>query len=835
MKLCEKALVLRPGSVEVSLILRETSERYRREQFEERPRDAKLLNEQATAARRQLALAREVEQARLRAEALDQARANAERQRIQRQREAAAERLVVQARLLVQTQQFAKAVNSFESAAALRPNHDSTIRELALARAKVEESRRASLAEARAAREAALRRQREQELAQARAQLEAERKRRKDAELNRQQSLEDRDRRESERLIALAQQLSAKQDYDQAVAAAQKAKRLRPTPETERLVSQLLIDLARTNAEKKGAAAKAELERQLEAERTARAAAEASAAKTQQLYERALLRGQDLLKARKFAEAEEQFQTARKIHASDAVLSGLKQVQTAQAQADAKVEAERRQEAELKRQADELKQQLGAAQAALAAKQVDTAVRLFREAKKLAPTNVEVLAGLAKAEQMRDQELAAARKESDEKAKRALFQRFLSGGKANLAAKKYEAAALAFGEALKLFPSDKEAKDGLAAANSRLVIDERSKAEMKNRATKYQELMSDGRRFLAAKQFDRALTAFREASNLSRGDKAVVEAVQEAERLKLEAEKTKAEETRKAKADERRTAEITATLARFRKAVSLGKLDEAEIAYRAAAALDARHPEVVKAQAELRKAQDAAEAARNAAMQSEQRQQEFAKFMAQAKTALQANRFDEAAKAVGSALDLAPNDKDARALQAQINQEKANAALMAQKRQQFAQLMQQGRIAMSAKKFADAVKAFETAKALFPTDATVGKALADATKALNASKAPPKPMGKPPQYTRQMDQGAALEKAGQYDRALAAYKAALQLAPDDDDADKKVDFCQFMSNGGQAMKARKFAEARTAYENALKLFPNDANAKLALQRAKTAK
>jgi tetratricopeptide (TPR) repeat protein len=375
----------------------------------------------------------------------------------------------------------------------------------------------------------------------------------------------------------------------------------------------------------------------------------------------------------------------------------------------------------------------------------------------------------------------------------------------------------------------------LAAANSRLVIDERTKAEMKNRATKYQELMSDGRRFLAAKQFDRALQAFHDASNLSRGDKAVEEAVQEAQRLKLEAEKTKAEETRKAKADERKTTEITATLARFRKALSLGKLGEAEIAYRAAAALDARHPEVVKAQAELRKAQDAAEAARNAAMQSEQRKQEFAKFMAQAKTALQSNRFDEAAIAIGSALALAPNDKDARALQAQINQEKANSVQATQKRQQFAQLMQQGRIAMNTKKFVEAVKAFESAKALFPTDATAVKALADATKALNASKAPPKPMGKPPQYTRLIDQGAALEKAGQFDRALAAYKSALQIVPNDIDADKKVDFCQFMADGGQAMKARKFAEARAAYENALKLFPNDANAKLALQRAKTAK
>ena len=807
-ELCNKALNLRPGNVEVMIILRDVTWRQQRERPDfNRGQDISLAAALKEEKDRQVALARETEMARLRSEA--QALAEVERRKIARQREAAADRLIVQARAHVQAKQYGNAVAVFESAIALRPNQDAVIRELALARAKVEETQRANLAEARASREAAIRRQREQELAQARSQLEAERKRQKDLEQTRLREVEQRDRRESDRLLALAQQHSARQEYDQAVAAAQKAKQLRSTPEVDRLLSQLLIELARANAEKKGIAAKAELERQLAAEEKARLATAQDAAKNGRMYEQCLIKGRQLLNAGKLAEAEEQFLAARKIHQTDAVLTALKQLEAAKAQARAKLDTERRRAAELKRQNDELKQQLAEAQSALAKKQTERAVNLFREAKKIAPTNIDVLAGLTKAEQLRDQELAAERKQSEDQAKRDSFKRLLASGKANLAAKRYEAASLALGEALKLFPNDRDAKEALAEANAKAAAEGPADVNSQQRAAKYQGLMSDGRRFLAAKQYDKALQAFHDAQTLMKVDKAAEEFATETLRLKS----------------------ISETLARFRKAISSGKLDEAAAAYQAAAAIDAKHPDVIKALAELRAAQDAAQAAKSAAAQAEQKKKDFAKFLSQARASFQAKRLDDAAKSIASAVALFPNDKDAQALRGQIDQARREAAASAQKRQQFNQYIQQGRAAMGGEKFADALKAFESARALFPNDPDALKGLADANKALDA----PKPAGKPPLYARQMDQAAALERAGRYDQALAAYQAALRIVPNDADADKKSDFCQFMVEGDKAMKSRKFADARAAFENALKLFPDDFNAKSALQRAKMAK
>ncbi len=890
MVLCQKALRLRPNNVEVLLILSNVSRQQRASVlFSTRRAILPMPDPWDLRFLRQLEIARAADLSRSQAENLAQNRAAADRQRLLAQREAASRRLLVQAQELVRASRYANSISLYESAAALRPNDDAILRELALARAKAAETARANFAEAQAAREAQLRRQRETELATVRTQLDAERQRRIDADAAGRKNLDERDRSEYDRLMTLAQQLSAKQQYDQAVSAAQKARQLRSTPEADRLVSQLLIELARANAEKKGAGAKADLERQLTAEREARITAEADAAKSRQLYEQLLAQGQQLLKQEKFDEAEEQFFKAKKIHQTDVVLNGLKQVQTAKARAQAQLEAERRKTAELQKQNDDLKGQLTEAQTALTAKQTEKALTLFREAKKIAPTNVEVQTGLAKAEQLRDQELSLARRQGEVQAKRDSFQRLLAAGKANLTGKNYEAAALSLTEANKLFPNDKDAKDALAEAQSKISADEKTKAEMQKHALQYQTFIADGRRFMALKQYDRAIDEFDKARNLVRGDKASEDFAREAGRLKDEADKTKAVDTGNRLAAAQKTADVNKALARMRAALAAGKRDEATVAYRDAAKIDANLPEVVAALVQLRKAQDAAEAskmtdgkfadllkkartafaakkfddaaqavadalklkptdagarilegqitrAREAMADTElrRRQQLYQSAMTAAREAFLAKKFDDASRSVSSARQTMPNDKDAVALQTQIDQAKKEAGMAVQKRQQFNQFMQQGRTALTVKKFADAIKAFESAQSLIPTDPDAIKALADAKKAMEAAK-PPMPMGKPAAFTRQMDQGAAQEKAGKYDQALIAYKAALRLVANDVDADKKVDFCQLMVDGDKAMKARKFTDARTVFESALKLFPDDTNAKAAQQKAKTAK
>jgi len=166
-------------------------------------------------------------------------------------------------------------------------------------------------------------------------------------------------------------------------------------------------------------------------------------------------------------------------------------------------------------------------------------------------------------------------------------------------------------------------------------------------------------------------------------------------------------------------------------------------------------------------------------------------------------------------------------------------AAQAQKAKEFQGLMTRGRTALQAKRYREAVEAFEAALKLEPNDTTAAQALAEAKKGPPAApptqSKPPTPPAKPTAYVRQMETGASQEKANRYDLAFTAYKAALQALPNDADAKAKIEFCQAMVDGEKALKQRKFADARTAYETALKLFPNDANARAGLQHAKTGK
>ena len=74
-------------------------------------------------------------------------------------------------------------------------------------------------------------------------QLDDERRQRANEELAARRAAEERDRRQYQRLLDQAQQFAAKQQYDRAVTAAQAAKQIRPTPEAERLTTELLVEL----------------------------------------------------------------------------------------------------------------------------------------------------------------------------------------------------------------------------------------------------------------------------------------------------------------------------------------------------------------------------------------------------------------------------------------------------------------------------------------------------------------------------------------------------------------------------------------------------------------
>src|SRR5262249_15068614 len=217
-----------------------------------------------------------------------------------------------------------------QSAAALQPS-DSVNRELAQAKAKVEEAKKAQLAQEQAAKEAAARKQREQELAQAKAKVEEERKRRDAEDAARRKEAETRDTAHAAQLVEQAKQCLTKQRYDAALTALASARQLQHSEEVDKLIAQANEGKARAEAEKKGAQAKAELERKLAEEKAQREKVEAETKRKQQAYTTALEQAQKALVEKRFDEAIAHYQQADKLFHTDVVTSGLKQAQDAKA------------------------------------------------------------------------------------------------------------------------------------------------------------------------------------------------------------------------------------------------------------------------------------------------------------------------------------------------------------------------------------------------------------------------------------------------------------------------------------------------------------------------
>ncbi|HLW67704.1 MAG TPA: hypothetical protein VKS79_20475, partial [Gemmataceae bacterium] len=715
----------------------------------------------------------------------------------------------------------------------------------------------------------------ERELDAARKRLEDERRAHQAEELAQHQLQDERERKEYDRLMDLAQQWAARQQLDQALLSAQQAQHIRLTPEVHKLLNQLLAEIAQVNAAKKGAAAKAALDRQLQTERERRQAADENRRK----YDALLLQAQKELQAARFETAVDDFTAAKNLFSTDAALTGLRQAEQSVAQKKAQEAAAKEQAARKEQQPQLLKKLLADGASALASKNYERAVSLFREASQLDPKNEAALVGLTKAEQARERDVFQQQRKGEDEQKKALFEKLLDSGKANLAKKNYPAAVLSLTEASKLFPNNAEVKATLAEAQTGLAGDAQAKAELQGKADLYQKLMADGRLALKLKQYDKAADAFRGALRLLPEDQAADALLKNALKAKADADAAIANQQQAA----RKMADFNNALTKAKAALAAGKLDEAAAAAQSAAQIDANNSELAQLQADLRKAQDA-KLAEDTAMKNRRQQfnellikadqalaarkyddatrladdarklfptdpklaellsrvsaqkqgqiqmAAFTAAMNDAEKALQAKRYDDALKAVAAALKVSPGDKNALALQRQIERAKSD-AMAAQRKQDYTRLMQQARAAMAVKNYNEAAKDAQAALALFPNDPDASRLLADIRKAVQAPAMP----AVPALYAKQMDAGAMDEKQGRYDLALTAYSAALRTVPNDEKANKKVDFCKAMLNGANALTAKKYPDAVKAFEAALKLFPDDSNAKQGLNRAKSGK
>jgi tetratricopeptide (TPR) repeat protein len=494
------ALKQDPQNVALQAVQEETERQARRVALEEgRKRDEQARQAaQKAAEARQRELARRAEEERLRSEQEAKKRSEAARHQQEQQQQRAAEQLRTQARLALKKGDYTQAVQTLQSAAALKPSDD-LFRELAQAKIESEKANRAHAAAEQAKRETEAKKQREA----AQARVEEERRRQETEVLVRRKAQEERDQKEYARLIGQAQQQISKQQFEPALAAVQAARHLRQTEESDRLLRQIHDGQALTAARKQGEQERAEAERRLAEERKKREQAETEARRKQEAHTAALKQAQQALAAKRYDEAIAHYQEAGKLFRTDAVLSGQRQAEQLRDQERARRQAEQRRQAEAARTAERVKSLLADGQKALDARQFDGALKSFREASRLAPTDVNVRAALSRAEhaaeEMRQQNQ---RKQEQSKPKsppapaqrnpQAEYGKHMQSAAALEKQKKFAEAVRAYNEALRWQPKDARATVAL-------------------RNAEFELHMAEGKKAQAAKRFAEAVKEYEEA------------------------------------------------------------------------------------------------------------------------------------------------------------------------------------------------------------------------------------------------------------------------------------------------------------------------------------
>jgi tetratricopeptide (TPR) repeat protein len=415
------------------------------------------------------------------------------------------------------------------------------------------------------------------------------------------------------------------------------------------------------------------------------------------------------------------------------------------------------------------------------------AVVVLTEANQLDPTNAALATLLMEARRLDD--LARNQREKQEQ-----FAKLMSTARVALNDLKYAEAVKHYEAALVLYPTDRDARQGLEKAKT---------AAARQRARDYKAAMDAAREARRRQDHQAAINAFTRALQLVPGDK-------DAQGGLLAAQGA------------RKKSDFEGFMARGKTAMTEKRFAEAVKHFEGAVAL-------FPTDAEARKNLDAAKKASDGSARLDR---DFARAMQAGKAALTAGKMDEAAKAFNAALVIKPNDAAARA---GLN----NALASARKQQDFKQLMTRAREASAMNKHSDAARLYTEALKIFPKDTAAKKGLDDATRADAAGK-----KRRQEDYKLALDAGRDAVKKRNWLGAVNSYKAALVALPGDKTAQEalriaesrlKEEFDRLKGEGKKSAAAKRFADAVKHYEAALKLKPNDPEVTAALKRARAGK
>jgi len=351
------------------------------------------------------------------------------------------------------------------------------------------------------------------------------------------------------------------------------------------------------------------------------------------------------------------------------------------------------------------------------------------------------------------QKLADERKTVADERKKLQFSKLLVDADAALAAKEYGQAKKLYSEAAQSFPADANVKAGLVKSEAGLMVVSQAAEEREKRQAEYTRLMTLGKERMDGKDYAAAVQAFEAALQSRNGVDAL------ASKALADARDAQGND----QAEKKKRAEYNLQMETGRISMLAQHYDDAVKAYLAALQVVPGDPAATRALANAQKRLgDLADA--------DKRQKAFLQAMDHARAARRDRKFDVAIAALEQALRLRPGDREAEKALRETRKAKVEA------RSEFTQQMTQGDFAVQSGRFTEAFRCFKEAVRIIPEDQVAGQSLARVEQLLEKMSADRN------DYLRLMAAGQVALTNMRWVDALAAFNAALLIAPNDADA-----------------------------------------------------
>ena len=806
-----------PSNIRIGFLFNQCDDRTRRMAMEqarlkeiERQRGLVEL-----AARRQADLILAAEQARQ--EAMQQGAKWTEADR-RKQRDQAQTQLLTQARLAIQAGKFSISLQLFDGALAFRPNDDTLLREVAQARVRRDEDRRKvyqaellHLAEAE-------RRQRDLTLAASRQLWVNDRQAFAKNALAFQAQQRQQDVTEHARLLDQAKRLKAQRQYDQTAALLEVARRIHHDDEVERLLAETLMEQARTQAKAEDAAKFAELEKKLGQETARRRQLEQEAQRNWTLYQAAFKQAQEAYLTKNLSIAVAKYQEASRLFQTQEVITGLQSAQAALDQEQQQVALQKREVEEKTHRSAEVAKWLAAGKSAEQARKYDEALAHLNKAKTLDPANIEVITSLAQLEQARIKALEE-QKSGGVRNQSARIKGLLAQAEGRAKAKQFDTALSILTAAQKI------------ALNDQQVVALISKVKTQQAAEVQAMLAAMGKEEEARRQVALRIEAEEKAK-------------QQASQAKKQAETALA-------IGDLRAAESALVAAK-----KLAPNDPALIKLQQELAKAQSQASRTVAQADAR-ARLEADAQARTADQAHQQQGRIGELLTQAQTATAKKDYSGAEKLIGEALVLDPTNLTVGRAQRELQKARQNEAQskasmsavdkkkqeeeLAKKKVEFTRLMKEGKEALTSEDSEKAAKLFSEAKALNPDDADAALFLGMAKRDSERAKAEKEVARKDEEDKKKREMEAVKAEVDLKKKADEELRRKLVM---DAEAIKRSEALKTLNKqqyeaalkaGKQAVLTKKYDDAIKAFEKALQLVPDDKEANAQLIQVKKLK